>query len=101
MPNRFWIGLFFSVPCFAYSPMGMDFVRLKPPFGRDLNVFLFSLASAAIIYPAWPFAVGAVRALRNGILNMAVLVVLTVGTGYPFSVGAAVFFNVDQFGAAA
>jgi Cu2+-exporting ATPase len=74
MRNRFWISLVFSVPIFAYSPMGMDFVRLKPPLGLDLNVFLFLLASAAIIYPAWPFVVGALRALRNGILNMAVLV---------------------------
>src|SRR5260370_10947537 len=97
MRNRFWISLVFSVPIFAYSPMGMDFVRLKPPFGLDLNVFLFLLASAAIIYPAWPFVVGAVRALRNGILNMAVLVVLSVGTGYLFSVGATFFFKGDQF----
>ena len=65
MRNRFWISLVFSVPIFVYSPMGMDFVRLKPPFGLDLNVFLFLLASAAIIYPAWPFVVGAVRALRE------------------------------------
>src|SRR3982074_2357974 len=97
MRNRFWISLVFSVPIFAYSPMGMDFIRLKPPFGLDLNVFLFLLASAAIIYPAWPFVVGAVRALRNGILNMAVLVLLGVGTGYLFSVGATFFFKGDQF----
>jgi Cu2+-exporting ATPase len=97
MRNRFWISLVFSVPIFAYSPMGMNFVRLNPPFGLDLNVFLFLLASAAIIYPAWPFVVGAVRALRNGILNMAVLVLLSVGTGYLFSVGATFFFKGDQF----
>jgi P-type Cu2+ transporter len=29
MRNRFWISLVFSVPIFAYSPMGMDFVRLS------------------------------------------------------------------------
>ena len=97
MRNRFWISLVFSVPIFAYSPMGMDFIRMKPPFGLDLNVFLFLLASAAIIYPGWPFVVGAVRALRNGILNMAVLVLLSVGTGYLFSVGATFFFKGDQF----
>src|SRR5262249_16092869 len=74
MRNRFWIAQVFSVSIFAYAPMGMDFVRLKPPFGMDLNLLLFFLASAAIIYPVWPFVVGAVRALRNGVLNMAVLV---------------------------
>src|SRR6516164_1700293 len=97
MRNRFWISLVFSVPIFAYSPMGMDFVRLNPPFGMDLNLLLFFLASAAIIYPVWPFVVGAVRALRNGVLNMAVLVLLSVGTGYLFSVGATFFFKGEQF----
>ena len=60
-------------------------------------MFLFFLASAAILYPVWPFVVGAIRALRNGVLNMAVLVVLSVGTGYLFSVGATFFFRVSSF----
>ncbi len=97
MRNRFWISLVFSAPIFLYSPMGMSFISLKPPFGMELNHFLFVLASAAIIYPAWPFAVSAVRALRNGVLNMAVLVLLSVGTGYLFSVGATFFFKGEQF----
>src|SRR6516162_5933788 len=97
MRNRFWISLVFGVPIFLYSPLGMAFISLKPPFGMDLNLLLFFLASAAIIYPVWPFIVGAVRALRNGILNMAVLVLLSVGTGYLFSVGATFFFKGDQF----
>jgi P-type Cu2+ transporter len=33
MRNRFLIALAFSLPIFAYSPMGMDFIRLTPPFG--------------------------------------------------------------------
>ena len=97
MRNRFWISLVFSVPIFLYSPMGVDLISLKPPFGMDLNLLLFFLASAAIIYPVWPFIVSAVRALRNGILNMAVLVLLSVGTGYLFSVGATFFFKGEQF----
>ncbi|MGH9551626.1 MAG: heavy metal translocating P-type ATPase, partial [Terriglobales bacterium] len=97
MRNRFWVALIFSVPIFVYSPMGSMFTPPEPPFGLDLNVFLFFLASAAILYPAWPFIVGAVRALRNGVLNMAVLVLLSVGTGYLFSVGATFFFEGQQF----
>lgn len=58
---------------------------------------MFFLASAAILYPVWPFLVAAWRALRNGVLNMAVLVVLSVGTGYLFSVGATFFFKGQQF----
>lgn len=97
MRNRFLVSLIFSVPIFLYSPMGMRVAPLKPPFGIDLNVVLFFLASAAILYPVWPFVVAAHRALRNGVLNMAVLVVLSVGTGYLFSVGATFFFEGEQF----
>ena len=70
----------FSLPVFAYSPMGMPFT-LNPPFGIGLNLFLFAFASAAILYPVWPFVVAAFRAIRSGVANMAVLVILSVGTG--------------------
>jgi Cu2+-exporting ATPase len=97
MRNRFWICLGFTVPIFLYAPMGMDFIKLSPPFGLELKLWLFLLATGAVIYPAWPFFVAAARALRNGVANMAVLVVLSVGTGYLFSVGATFFFEGAQF----
>lgn len=97
MRNRFWIALVFTIPVFIYSPMGGMFEPPAPPFGLSLNVWLFLLASVAIIYPSWPFFIAAWRALKNGALNMAVLVVLSVGTGYIFSVGATFFFEGVQF----
>jgi Cu2+-exporting ATPase len=97
MRNRFWIALAFTIPVFVYSPMGGMFTPPAPPFGLPLNLWLFLLASAAVIYPVWPFAIAAWRALKNGVLNMAVLVMLSVGTGYVFSVGATFFFAGVQF----
>jgi P-type Cu2+ transporter len=97
MRNRFWGALVFTVPIFVYSPMGAMFTPPTPPFALPLNFWLFVLASAAVIYPVWPFAVAAWRALKNGVLNMAVLVILSVGTGYLFSVGATFFFEGVQF----
>ena len=97
MRNRFWVALAFTIPVFVYSPMGGMFTPPAPPFGLPLNIWLFLLASIAVIYPVWPFVVAAWRALRNGVLNMAVLVVLSVGTGYLFSVGATFFFAGVQF----
>lgn len=97
MRRRFVVALIFAVPVFAYSQMGEMFGGLTPPFGIGRNVFLFVMASGAIIYPGWPFYVAAIRALRNGILNMAVLVLLSVGTGYLFSVGATFLFEGEQF----
>ena len=97
MRNRFWVCLLFSIPIFIYSPMGGLFTPPAPPFDLDLNQWLFVLASVAIIWPSWPFFVAAWRALKNGVLNMAVLVVLSVGTGYLFSLGATFFFAGVQF----
>jgi Cu2+-exporting ATPase len=97
MRNRFWICLLFSVPIFVYAPMGNLFPAPRPPFGWPLNRWLFFLASGAVLYPSWPFVVAAWRALKARSLNMAVLVVLSVGTGYLFSVGATFFFKSGQF----
>ena len=97
MRNRFWVALIFTVPIFIYSPMGGMFEPPGPPFGLELNLWLFVLASAAVLWPSWPFFIAAYRALRNGVLNMAVLVVLSVGTGYAFSVGATFVFPGVQF----
>ena len=97
MRNRFIVALVFAIPVFVYSSMGMESLKLEPPFGMERNIFLFVLASGAIIYPGWPFYVAAFRAMRNGVANMAVLVLLSVGTGYFFSIGATFFFQGEQF----
>ena len=93
MRNRFWICLAFTVPIFVYAPMGGMFEPPAPPFGLEPNLWLFFFASAAVLYPSWPFFVSAWRALRKGSLGMAALIVLSVGTGYLFSVGATFFFK--------
>ncbi|MEP9389944.1 heavy metal translocating P-type ATPase [Mesorhizobium sp. KR9-304] len=97
MRNRFLVSLVFTLPIFAMEPMGLGEPLLRPPFGLSEDLAMFFLASAAILYPVWPFVVAAWRALRNGVLNMAVLVVLSVGTGYLFSIGATFFFEGQQF----
>ena len=97
MRNRFLVALAFAIPVFLYSPMGAMLGPLPVPFGLPRNVFLFVVATAAILYPGWPFFVAAWRAARNGVLNMATLVVLSVGTGYLFSVGATFFFAGEVF----
>ena len=93
MRNRFLIALVFTVPIFVYAPMAELFKPPAPPFGMKLDLWLFFLASAAILYPGWPFVVSAWRALRTRTLGMAMLVVLSVGTGYLFSVGVTFFFK--------
>ncbi|MEJ5992368.1 heavy metal translocating P-type ATPase [Ramlibacter sp. PS3R-8] len=97
MRNRFFVALAFAIPVFLYSPMGAMFGDFAVPFGMDRKLFLFVVASGAIVYPGWPFYVAAWRALRNGVVNMATLVALSVGTGYLFSIGATFLYEGDVF----
>jgi P-type Cu2+ transporter len=96
MRRRFLVALAFAVPVFIWSPMGL----LQPPavpFGLSLEIWLLLLGTGAVVYPGWPFYVAAVRSLRHGVLDMAVLVLLSVGTGYGFSVGATFLFEGPNF----
>jgi len=97
MRNRLFVALAFAVPVFLYSPMGAMFGQFNVPFGMDRKLFLFLVASGAILYPGWPFYVAAWRALRNRVVNMATLVVLSVGTGYLFSLGATFLYEGEVF----
>jgi Cu2+-exporting ATPase len=96
--NRFWICLIFTIPIFIYAPMGGLFAAPKPPFRLELNMWLFILATIAVVYPSWSFFVSAWRSIKEGKLGMAVLIALSVGTGYIFSI-ISVFFlkGGDQF----
>jgi Cu2+-exporting ATPase len=93
MRNRFFVALAFSIPLFLWMPMGLPLPTPPVPFGLRMDQWLFILATGAVVWPSWPFWVAAWRALRNGVLNMAVLVVLSVGTGYIFSVASTFFFG--------
>ena len=93
MRNRFWVSLAFTIPLFVWMPMGLPLPSPQVPFGLRMDQWLLVLASGAVLWPSWPFFVAAWRALRNGVLNMAVLVVLSVGTGYIFSVVSTFFFG--------
>ncbi len=97
MRNRFVVALIFAAPIFLLAPMGLEAIRIDPPFGLDRDLVMFVLATGAIIYPGWPFFVAAIRALRRGVFNMAVLVLLSVGAGYFFSIGATFVWGGAQF----
>lgn len=99
MRNRFLVALVFAVPIFLYSPLFTDFFKivLPVPFSLGPKFFSFLLATPPILYSGWIFYIGAWRALKNRTLNMAVLVALSVGAGYVFSVAATFLFQSEVF----
>lgn len=99
MKRRFIVALVLAIPIFIYSPLFTQVFKIQAPlpFGGSNEVLSFILATPAVIYGGWIFYIGAWRALRNRVLNMAVLVSLSVLVGYLFSVGATFFFKSEVF----
>ena len=99
MRNRFLVAFILSIPVFLYSPLATEVfgVELPTPFGIDPNLLLFVLSTPAVLWSGQIFFVGAWRALRNRTLDMSVLVALSVGSGYLFSVGATFLFEAEVF----
>jgi Cu2+-exporting ATPase len=99
MRNRFFVAILLTIPVFLYSPL---FYRLfsfdlPTPAGISLDFIAFLIATPVILYGGWPFYIGAYRALKNGILNMAVLVSIAVLAGYIFSLAATFLFKGEVF----
>ena len=99
MRNRFIVALILAIPIFLYSPLATEVfdIRLGTPFGIDPNILAFLLATPAVLWSGKMFFVGAYRALRNRTLDMSVLVALSVGSGYVFSVAATFLFEGEVF----
>ena len=99
MRNRFLVAFILAIPVFLYSPLFTDFfkIQLPLPFGLSNEVLSFLLTTPAVLYGGWVFYIGAWRGLKNGVLNMAVLVTLSVLAGYLFSVAATFFFEGEVF----
>ena len=99
MRNRFLVSFLLAIPVFLYSALFTDYfqVQLPLPFGLSNEAFSFLLTTPAVVYGGWVFYLGAWRGLKNGALNMAVLVSLSVLAGYIFSVAATFFFDGEVF----
>ena len=99
MRNRFFVTLALAFLVYLYAPMFQQLTgfALPTPFGISHQLLGFLLTTPAVMYGGWVFYVGAWRALRNGVANMAVLVSLSVLAGYLFSVGATFFFTAEVF----
>jgi Cu2+-exporting ATPase len=99
MRNRFWVAFVLGILVTLYSPLATDVfgLRLPVPFGIPVTILLFILATPAVLWGGQMFFVGAYRALKNRVLDMSVLVALSVGAGYVFSVAATFFFESEVF----
>jgi Cu2+-exporting ATPase len=99
MRTRCLVTAALAVIVTLYSPIASEVfnLRLTPPFGLSNPVFMFLLSTPAVLWGGKMFFVGAWRALGRRTLDMSVLVALSVGAGYLFSVAATFLFEGEVF----
>jgi Cu2+-exporting ATPase len=99
MRKRFLVTLVLGILVTLYSPMGTRLIglELRAPLGLSNDMLTFFLATPAVLWGGQMFFVGAWRALRRRTLDMSVLVALSVGAGYLFSVAATFLFKGEVF----
>jgi len=99
MRGRFFVALALTIPVFLASHLATQIlgIHIQLPFGLSDKLFGFTLTTPIVLYGAWPFYVGARNGLRQGVLNMSVLVALSVLTGYLFSLAATFLFVGEVF----
>ena len=99
MRRRFLVTLALGLLVTAYSPLGTRLIglELRAPFGLSNDLLMFIFTTPAVFWGGQMFFVGAWRALRRRTLDMSVLVALSVGAGYLFSVAATFLFQGEVF----
>jgi P-type Cu2+ transporter len=99
MRNRFVVALVFTIPIVAWSSVGTKLfgTALATPFGIDRDVWLLLLSLPVVLWASSIFFRGAAVALRNGTLDMMVLVAVAVGTAWVYSVAVTFFIEGDVF----
>ena len=99
MRNRFLGTIVLGIAVTLYSPIATEVfgLRLRAPFGLSNELLMFLLATPAVLWGGQMFFVGAWRALQRRALDMSVLVALSVGAGYLFSVAATFVFRGEVF----
>ena len=99
MRNRFLVAAVLSIPILLWSPIGRTVLgfTVAAPFGLRDDVWLLLLSLPVIVYSAWIFFAGAVRALRARTLDMMVLVAVAVGAGWLYSLVVTLTGGGDTF----
>lgn len=95
--NKFFFSLVLTIPIILYSPLGTEFLKLNLPSPLPLPWLLFVLTTPVFFYSGWIFLYSTYIALKNKMLNMAVLIAVGITAAYGFSVLLTLTGGVDSY----
>ena len=95
--NKFFFSLILTIPIILYSPLGTEFLKLNLPSPILLPWLLFILTTPVFFYSGWIFLYSSYFALKNKMLNMAVLIAVGITAAYGFSVLLTLIGSADSY----
>lgn len=95
--RKFFFALIMSVPIIAYSPVGMNLLKLQLPTPIPAPWILLILTTPVYFYAGWIFLYSTYHALKQKTLNMAVLIAVGITAAYGFSVILTIIGSEDSF----
>lgn len=95
--NKFFFSLILTLPIILYSPLGTEFLKLNLPSPIALPWLLFILTTPVFFYSGWIFLYSTFFALKNKMLNMAVLIAVGITAAYGFSALLTLTGSADSY----
>ncbi len=95
--NKFFFALALTIPIILYSPLGTQFLKLNLPSILPVQWLLFILTTPVFFYSGWIFLYSTYFALKNKMLNMAVLIAVGITAAYGFSILLTVIGSADSY----
>jgi len=95
--NKFFFSLFLTIPIILYSPLGTSILKINLPSPLPIPWLLFALTTPVFLYSGWIFLYSTYFALRDKMLNMAVLIAVGITAAYGFSVLLTILGSSDSY----
>jgi Cu2+-exporting ATPase len=95
--NKFFFSLLLTIPIILYSPLGTNFLKINLPSPLPIPWLLFILTTPVFFYSGWIFLYSTYFALKNKMLNMAVLIAVGITAAYGFSILLTLIGSMDSY----
>ena len=95
--NKFFFSLILTIPIILYSPLGTNFLKINLSSPLPIPWLLFILTTPVFFYSGWIFLYSTYFALKNKMLNMAVLIAVGITAAYGFSILLTLIGSMDSY----
>ncbi len=95
--RKFFFSLILSIPIILYSPLGEKILGIHMPRPIPATWIMLLLATPVFFYGGWIFLYSSYFALKDRVLNMAVLIAVGISAAYLASILLTVLGSAESY----